>query len=195
MGITDGTNIEEVEIASNAGSDSTNNSAEKKRRRLSVEIPNGNTNNMASMNSVNAGCKTEDDGFISLPHTPTDLGLNLDLKIAPGSSVASSMAGSTNSASTSHLADDGIFTSSEETLTNVMKKATSLDICDIIVASATNSESSRPSSSAANVTTSSSSSSDTSAKPATADTDGVVSETMKPTRRQSVSPMIRPSSS
>merc|ERR1712008_308957 len=110
--ITDGTNIEELEIASNAGSDSTNN--------------------MVSMNSVNAGGKTEDDGFISLPHTPTDLGLNLDLKIAPGSSsAASSMAGSTNSASTSHLADDGIFTSSEETLTNVMTNATSLDICDI----------------------------------------------------------------
>ena len=181
--ITDGTNIEELEIASNAGSDSTNNSAEKKRRRLSVEIPNGSTNNMASMNSVNAGGKTEDDGFISLPHTPTDLGLNLDLKIAPGSSVASSMAGSTNSASTSHLADDGIFTSSEETLTNVMTNATSLDICDI--ATNSSSESSRPSSSAANVT---SSVAENSAK-----SDGTSDQTQ--TRRQSVSPMIRPSSS
>merc|ERR1712008_209489 len=185
--ITDGTNIEELETASNAGSDSTNNSAEKKRRRLSVEIPNGSTNNMASMNSVNAGGKTEDDGFISLPHTPTDLGLNLDLKIAPGSSAASSMAGSTNSASTSHLADYGIFTSSEETLTNVMTNATSLDICDI--ATNSSSESSRPSSSAANVTSSVTSSvAENSAK-----SEGDSDQTQ--TRRQSVSPMIRPSSS
>jgi len=126
------TNIEDLEIDSNnAGSE--NNAAEKKRRRLSVEI---NGSNVASLNSVSSGGKTEDDaGFISLPHTPTDLGLNLDLKIATsGNSVASSVAGSTNSASTSHLADDGIFTSSEETLTNVMKNATSLDICDISAA-------------------------------------------------------------
>ena len=110
---------------------SENNTAEKKRRRLSVEI---NGSNVAS--SVSSGGKTEDDaGFISLPHTPTDLGLNLELKIATsGNSVASSVAGSTNSASTSLLADDGIFTSSEETLTNVMKKATSLDTCDISAA-------------------------------------------------------------
>merc|ERR1739848_134691 len=103
------TNIEDLEIDSNnAGSE--NDAAEKKRRRLSVEI---NGSNVASLNSVSSGGKTEDDaGFISLPHTPTDLGLNLDLKIATsGNSVASSVAGSTNSASTSHLADDGIFTS------------------------------------------------------------------------------------
>ena len=69
-------------------SGSENNTAEKKRRRLSVEI---NGSNVAS--SVSSGGKTEDDaGFISLPHTPTDLGLNLDLKIATsGNSVASSV--------------------------------------------------------------------------------------------------------
>jgi len=178
------TNIEDLEIDSNiAGSE--NNSAEKKRRRLSVEI---NGSNVASLNSVSSGGKTEDDaGFISLPHTPTDLGLNLDLKIATsGNSVASSVhsvAGSTHSASTSHLADDGIFTSSEETLTNVMKNATSLDICDISAANSS-SESSRPSSSAANVVTTSGNSE-----------NSTPSDSIAETRRQSVSPMIRPSSS
>merc|ERR1712025_729702 len=115
----------------------------------------------------------------------TDLGLNLDLKIATGSGTAGSISGqsSTNSASTSHLADDGIFTSSEETLTNVMKKATSLDTCDISAANSS-SESSRPSSSAANVLTTSGNSE-----------NSTPSDSISETRRQSVSPMIRPSSS
>merc|ERR1711953_784099 len=93
-------------------------SEEKKRRRLSVEThqtikPEQNQN------------QAEDDGFISLPHTPTDLMLDPKLKIAGTSSVSSTT--STN--------DDGIFTSSEETL---MKVTTSS--CDI--------DSSRPSSAA-----------------------------------------------
>ncbi len=103
---------------------------DKKRRRLSsIE---GQT------------LKPDDDGFISLPQTPTDLGLLLDprLKLAPTSSASVSSTASTNSASTSHLADDGIFTSSEETLT-MLKKATSLDAC------CDTSNDSRPSSAAA----------------------------------------------
>merc|ERR1711983_593939 len=92
---------------------------EKKRRRLSVEThqtiqPEQNQN------------QAEDDGFISLPHTPTDLMLDPKLKIAGTSSVSSTTSN-----------DDGIFTSSEETL---MKVTTSSSSCDI--------DSSRPSSAA-----------------------------------------------
>jgi hypothetical protein len=97
-----------------------------------------------SANVVDQGIP--DDGFISLPHTPTDMGLLLDPKLkiaATGSSISSTA--STNSASTSQLADVGIsLTSSEETLTttiaatsgsssssqNLMKKANSLEACD-----------------------------------------------------------------
>ena len=130
---------------------------EKKPRRLSVEIMNNANTIIASdqttTTTVNGGGQTSlgsisatrsggpvdqgipDDGFISLPHTPTDMGLLLDpkLKIAANNNTGSSISStaSTNSASTSQLADVGIsLTSSEETLTtsiggqNVMKKAT-----------------------------------------------------------------------
>merc|ERR1711899_140739 len=145
---------------------------EKKPRRLSVEIMNNANTIIASdqtttTTTVNGGGQTSlgsisatrsggpvdqgipDDGFISLPHTPTDMGLLLDpkLKIAANNNTGSSISStaSTNSASTSQLADVGIsLTSSEETLTttiaassgssscsqNLMKKANSLEACD-----------------------------------------------------------------
>merc|ERR1711881_608361 len=138
---------------------------ENKRRRPSVEIGN------------------RDDGFISLPHTPTDLGMILDpkLKIAGTSSLSSTA----STASTSQLADDGIFTSSEETL---MKKAASLELacCDNNVH---DDSSSRPSS----ATFSKSSKAD-SAEVATPSSTPTMAMARSNSRRQS-SPMIRPSSS
>lgn len=153
----------EVRIDPLTGKVETLEVVNEKRRRLSVEI---NT-------SLNA-----DDGFISLPHTPTDLGLGLDprLKIAT-SSISST--GSTNSASTSHLADDGIFTSSEETL---MKKATSLE---------DTSSASRPSSAASNFSKALERFNKVEVQPQVASSE-VVNNVAQ--RRQS-SPMIRPSSS
>lgn len=102
---------------------------DKKRRRLSVEIETGSPSS-----NVTVHANGNDDGFISLPHTPTDLGSLLDprLKVATTTSSVSSTASTCN--------DDGIFTSSEETLTSnhVMK----LECCD------TSETSSRPSSAA-----------------------------------------------
>jgi len=134
---------------------------ENKRRRLSVEIGN------------------RDDGFISLPHTPTDLGMILDpkLKIAGTSSLSSTA----STASTSQLADDGIFTSSEETL---MKKAASLELacCDN-----NDDSSSRPSSATFSKKADS-------AEVATPSSTPTMAMARSNSRRQS-SPMIRPSSS
>merc|ERR1712141_134375 len=122
---------------------------EKKPRRLSVEIMNNANTIIASdqttTTTVNGGGQTSlgsisatrsggpvdqgipDDGFISLPHTPTDMGLLLDPKLkiaATGSSISSTA--STNSASTSQLADVGIsLTSSEETLTTTIAASSS----------------------------------------------------------------------
>merc|ERR1712218_522561 len=168
---------------------------EKKPRRLSVEIMNNANTIIASdqtttTTTVNGGGQTSlgsisatrsggpvdqgipDDGFISLPHTPTDMGLLLDpkLKIAANNNTGSSISStaSTNSASTSQLADVGIsLTSSEETLTtsiaantggqNVMKKANSLEACDagsdLSQSSLSNKNSNRPTSVAASSTT------------------------------------------
>ena len=166
---------------------------EKKPRRLSVEIMNNANTIIASdqtTTTVNGGGQTSlgsisatrsggpvdqgipDDGFISLPHTPTDMGLLLDpkLKIAANNNTGSSISStaSTNSASTSQLADVGIsLTSSEETLTtsivantggqNVMKKANSLEACDagldLSQSSMSNKNSNRPASVAASSTT------------------------------------------
>ena len=164
---------------------------EKKPRRLSVEIMNNANTIIASdqtttTTTVNGGGQTSlgsisatrsggpvdqgipDDGFISLPHTPTDMGLLLDpkLKIAANNNTGSSISStaSTNSASTSQLADVGIsLTSSEETLTtsiggqNVMKKANSLEACDagldLNQSSMSNKNSNRPASVAASSTT------------------------------------------
>lgn len=133
---------------------------DKKRRRLSVEIE---PSSLPSSN-VPALHANGDDGFISLPHTPTDLGSLLDprLKVATtGSSVSSTTASTCGN-------DDGIFTSSEETLTNNVMK---LECCDTP-------SSSRPSSAA-------SATSRTSSKPAALTQNH---------RRQSLM-MIRPSSS
>ena len=165
---------------------------EKKPRRLSVEIMNNANTIIASdqtttTTTVNGGGQTSlgsisatrsggpvdqgipDDGFISLPHTPTDMGLLLDpkLKIAANNNTGSSISStaSTNSASTSQLADVGIsLTSSEETLTTsivantgVMKKANSLEACDagldLSQSSMSNKNSNRPASVAASSTT------------------------------------------
>merc|ERR1712218_367550 len=167
---------------------------EKKPRRLSVEIMNNANTIIASdqttTTTVNGGGQTSlgsisatrsggpvdqgipDDGFISLPHTPTDMGLLLDpkLKIAANNNTGSSISStaSTNSASTSQLADVGIsLTTSEETLTtsiaantggqNVMKKANSLEACDagsdLSQSSLSNKNSNRPTSVAASSTT------------------------------------------
>ena len=199
---------------------------EKKRRRLSVEILPENGATIPRLVTTHqcgpTGSAEDDPGFISLPQTPTDLGMLLDpkLKVA-GTSSLSSTASTCNSASTSQLADDGIFTSSEETLTTssgLMKKATSLEACD---SSLRHDESSmsRPASAASNTfvkamekfsvvpnslasnqrkmsTASDPSSSSSTSDPlsATPTTTTTTTSTTLPSRRQS-SPMIRPSSS
>lgn len=119
---------------------------EKKRRRLSVEINAAKDHAGASL--MMASRHDGDDGFSSLPHTPTDLGMMLDSRLKVASSTGST--GSTTSASTSQLNDDGIFTSSEETL-SPMKKAVSLDgdASTASRASAWEADQNRPSSAAA----------------------------------------------
>jgi hypothetical protein len=178
-------------------------SEEKKRRRLSVDIapPHGSRGWL--------GQGDGDDGFSSLPHTPTDLGMMLDPRLKIATTAISSTTG--RSASTNQLlpVDDGIFTSSEETLTT-MNKATSLDACDASSTTSTaNSafieDSSRPSSASSSVTNfarameiftdktganESSSQSESSSTLTSPPPSVIVSQP----RRQS-SPMIRPSSS
>ena len=224
---------------------------EKKPRRLSVEIMNNANTIIASdqttTTTVNGGGQTSlgsisatrsggpvdqgipDDGFISLPHTPTDMGLLLDpkLKIAANNNTGSSISStaSTNSASTSQLADVGIsLTSSEETLTtsiggqNVMKKANSLEACDagldLSQSSMSNKNSNRPASVAASSTTTNTfvraarekfssekipsgntATRKMSASGSTETTDSSVTTVPLLTNRRQSSPMIRPSSS
>ena len=186
--------IVEVRIDPLTGKISTE---EKKRRRLSVEIMDSSDSNGLSNGPRVSQGDNGDDGFISLPHTPTDLGLLLDPKLKIATSSISSTA-STNSASTSHLADDGIFTSSEETLShhNLMKKATSLEACNSSSNIPITEDSSRPASAASNTFVKAMekfSAASRKVSSSSTETDSSA-QVLLPSRRQS-SPMIRPSSS
>ena len=204
------TNSEDDNSISNHNINTNKSTEEKKRRRLSVEISNNSNENNTNNSSDTSGAlkippgEDLDHGFISLPHTPTDLGSMLDprLKIANSSSVSSA------SASTSQLADDGIFTSSEETLTS-MKKAISLDDTCYATNCDTSSRTDRPSSAAsAGFLTSSAKSTQPISTPVSQPPASCVTQPISESadaesddsseakqRRQSVCAMIRPSSS